>query len=440
MAVPASVTKFLRNANLAVRGLWLHKLRSFLSVLGIIIGTASIIALMAFGSGSMREALIAIKQQGATNVIARSTKPPDDSSTARRTFIAVYGLTTDDYEQFQTISAFTQLVPMRVFNQEARRGAIMHNARLVGTTAGYASVNRLEMAVGRFLNDEDEEQIRNVAVLGSNTAEVLFPFGEAEGKTIAMSGHNFQVIGILKSRIPTAGGGGSQAAEDFNNDIYIPLSTSRRRLGETVFIRTSGQRGGERVKLNQITMTVDADVDTKEGREKVKAAGKIVEDILAKNHFRKDYSVTVPLDRLEQAEETERNFRQLLGMIASISLLVGGIGIMNIMLATVTERTREIGIRRALGAKKKDIIMQFLVEAVVQTSIGGVLGILLGLTLALGLPPLSEWIRGVPLPSALSWEPVVLSFSASVIVGVLSGLYPAYRAARLDPIEALRHV
>jgi putative ABC transport system permease protein len=435
----AELNKIKRDTILAIRGLWLHKLRAFLSVLGIIIGIASVISLLSFGKGSMQEALDAIKRQGATNIIARSQKPPDDSATASRSFVATYGLTFRDFEKFETISAITRLVPMRVFPREIRRLERQHNGRVVATTTEYAEANKLEMAAGRFLIEEDGRLMRNVAVLGALTADRLFPYDNPLNQTIVLGGHDFQVIGIIKDRMPTGGSGGSQAAEDYNSDVYVPLTTSRRRFGDTIIIRSSGSRGGEKVELSQVTMTIDADVDSKEGRQTVKAAGDLIREMLENSHLKKDWAVTIPLDRLEQAEETEQNFKNLLVLIASISLLVGGIGIMNIMLASVTERTREIGIRRALGAKRRDIILQFLVEAVVQTTIGGLLGILVGIGISYGVPYAVQQLGMRRIPSALQWEPMLYSFFVAAAIGVLFGLYPAWRAARLDPIEALRH-
>jgi putative ABC transport system permease protein len=435
----ASITKLRRNTALAFRSLWLHKLRTFLSILGIIIGVASVISLLAFGKGSMKEALDAIKRQGATNIIARSQKPPDDSATASRSFVANYGLTNRDYEKFQTISVISRHVPMRVFPREISRLRWRHNGRLVATTPEYMDVNKLELSAGRFLLKEDEDLFRNVAVLGAATADKLFPFDDPLGQTIVLGSHDFLVVGIIKERMPTGGSGGSQAAEDFNNDVYIPLSTSRRRLGEIIYQRTTGSRAAERVELSQVTMTVDANVDNPEERKKVKAAGELIKEILERSHNKKDWAVTIPLDQLEQAEDTERNFERLLALIASISLLVGGIGIMNIMLATVTERTREIGIRRALGAKRRDIVFQFLIEAVVQTSIGGLLGIAGGIGIVYGVPAVAKWWDGSSIPAVLQIKPMIYSFFVAAGIGVVFGLYPAWRAAQLDPIEALRH-
>jgi putative ABC transport system permease protein len=422
-----------RSLVLALRSLWLHKLRAFLSVLGIIIGTGAVIALMAFGEGSMQDALDDIKRMGATNIIVRSVKPPDDSATTRRTRVAMYGITRGDYEKIATMQesgTVTRMVPMRVFPVEIRRLHKMHNGRAVGTTPEYADVNQLELAAGRFLVHEDGLRMRNVAVIGSAVADDLFPFQDPMGDTVRLGAYFYRIIGVLKSRMPTGGTGGSQAAEDYNHDVYIPLETCRARFGETIMIRQSGAFMREMVELSQVTLTV-SDID------KVRPTGDVVRDVLSR-HQKNDWAVTVPLDRLEEAERAKKRYQMLLVLIASISLLVGGIGIMNIMLATVTERTREIGIRRALGAKRRDITMQFLIEAVVQTSLGGLLGAVAGLSIVFLVPWLAS-LLSLSLPAKIHVPSIFLSLAVAVTVGVLFGWYPARRAALLDPIEALRH-
>jgi putative ABC transport system permease protein len=233
--------------------------------------------------------------------------------------------------------------------------------------------------------------------------------------------------------MPTGGSGGSQAAEEFNNDIYISIKSNVARFGEIISSRSSGARMNEKVQYSQVTMTV-TDID------KVRPVGDAIKQILAEEHAgKRDWVVTIPLDRLEEAERAKDRFTNLMAMIASISLLVGGIGIMNIMLATVTERTREIGIRRALGAKQKDIIVQFLVEAVVQTTVGGLCGVIAGLSMVYLVPIIWHWIMGAPLPAKVHVPSIFISLVFSILVGLGFGLYPAWRASRLDPIEALRH-
>jgi putative ABC transport system permease protein len=421
-----------RSLILALRSLWLHKLRAFLSVLGIIIGTWAVISLMAVGEGSMQDALEDIKRQGATNIIIRSVKPPDDSSSARKTMVANYGLTDQDYARFLTNPSVIRHVPLRVFSQEIRHLERMFNGRVVATTPAYAEVHQFGMAAGRFITEDDEHHMANVAVLGSAVAEYLYPFDNPIGQAVRLGQHFYEIVGVMDERMPTGGTGGSQAAEEFNNDVYIPMQTCKVRFGEKIFIRQSGARSGEQVQLSQVTLTVS---DT----NKVRSTGDIVRRLLADYHIKNDWAVTVPLDRLEEAERAKNRYQVLLAFIASISLLVGGIGIMNIMLATVTERTREIGIRRALGAKRRDIIVQFLIEAVVQTTLGGLIGMLLGFVSIYAIPPLFRLIAKSNVPTKLHIPSIFLSLAVAMGVGVLFGLYPAWRASRLDPIEALRH-
>ncbi|MSU76488.1 MAG: ABC transporter permease [Gemmataceae bacterium] len=423
--------KSRRSFVLAVRSLWLHKLRSALSVLGIVIGTGAVITLMAFGEGSMQDALEDIKRQGATNIIVQSVKPPDDASSQRRTMTLAYGLTHADYAKFKQLDTIVGSVPMRIFKQELRELHRMHNGRVVGTTSGYRNVNKIELVNGRFLNDSDDDDIKNVVVIGADVAEALFPFQSASGKTIQLNGHDFIIIGVLKERTPLSNAGG--ISEDYNSDVYVPINTCRARWGAAVYLRSSGSRSGEQVELHQITLTI-SDID------KVRDAGAVIKDNLERDHgYKKDWLVVIPLDRIEEAKRAKDRYMMLLIVIAAISLLVGGIGIMNIMLATVTERTREIGIRRALGAKRADITLQFLIEATVQTTVGGVIGALIGIGLVFIAPIGSELIFHKNLPAQLNAQPVIMAMSFAVIVGVTFGLYPAYRASRLDPIEALRH-
>ena len=296
LAALLSSDKGRRGLVLAVRSLWLHKLRSVLSVLGIIIGTMAVITLMAFGEGSMQDALDDIKRQGATNVMIRSVKPPDDSSTQRRTRVATYGLTFADYERFLTIGTVIRRVPMRIFPQEIRHLERMHNGRVVATTPGYQEVNEVQMAAGRFLIDDDDHYMVNVAVLGANTADQLFPFEDPVGQSVRLGHYYYKVVGVIHDRMPTAAvGGSSQSAEDFNNDVYIPLRTCKVRYGEKVYLRQTGSWSGEKVELSQVTLTI-ADMDS------VRPAGAVVRDLLQRYHIKNDYAVTVPLDRLEAAE------------------------------------------------------------------------------------------------------------------------------------------
>ncbi len=437
-----------RSLSVAVRNLWLHKMRSFLSVLGIIIGTTAVIVLMAFGEGSMRDALEDIMRQGATNIIVTSHKPQDDGNAQRRAWVAKYGLTDDDYRRFQTtIPTVVDTLPIRTFDSEIRPliGSRMYKGRVVATTPRYALLHKLDdkIASGRYLSPSDETPIpANVAVLGSEVASFLFPGEDPLDKSVfLLSGRMsraFRVVGVLKDRSPNTTGA---EIEKYNSDIYIPLVSSRQLLGEIVSQRASGVFMREHVLYSQITLTVSDQGETDDVRDRVRQTADMVRAQLEMYHdsTKKDWDIKVPLDRLEEAERARDRYRVLLAFIAGISLLVGGIGIMNIMLATVTERTREIGIRRALGAKRGDITLQFLVESVVQTALGGLVGVGLGFALIFAIPWIASYFFATHVPAAIHEQSVVMAFVVAVGVGVLFGWYPARRAACLDPIEALRH-
>jgi putative ABC transport system permease protein len=295
-------------------------------------------------------------------------------------------------------------------------------------TPGFLRQNNIRLAAGRGIDDADERHFDNVAILGAATAEKLFPTQDPIGRSVSIEDvdrpRSFTVIGVTEAKTLAAGSGGQV---DFNRVVFIPFATDRVRFGrELVRVRRGQGYDRERLDMSQVTVQVDR-VDN------VPRTAKVIQSLIDQFHPRKDVAVTVPLDLLQKAEQTQRLYTLILGAIAGISLVVGGIGIMNIMLATVTERTREIGIRRALGAKRRDIATQFLVETVVLSCGGGFIGIGLGVGLAYAL----SGLFGLPTIIQL-WSPLV-AFGVSVLVGLASGLYPARRAARLDPIEALRH-
>ena len=433
---------------LGLHSLFLHKLRAALAVLGILIGIFAVISLVALGEGVSYQAQQQIKDLGAKNVIVKSVKPPQQSSQGGRSGLFIeYGITRDDYTRIMSNLPFIEAAtPMRLFPREVRHHDKTVEARVVGCTTEYQGINRLTIGSGRFLMDSDNKPPQNVCVLAAETASTLFPLEDPLNKVVQINNDFYRVVGVTELRDPSAAIGGSLESQDYNFDVYIPLETLRIRIGDMVFTSRSGSREGEIVELSQITLTVP-------DLELVEPAAGVVKHLMGKYHEGKsDFGVVVPKELLEQAERLRLMFNGLLIIIAGISLLVGGIGIMNIMLATVTERTREIGIRRALGAKRRDIIQQFLVEAVVLTSIGGALGVFLGFLikpivfgsrwfmqafspeLADSLPPTI-----MNLEPRIAWWSIVASLVISIGVGVLFGLYPARRAAMMDPIEALRH-
>lgn len=432
---------------LGLKSLFLHKLRSSLTILGILIGVTAVIWLVAMGEGVSQQAQEQIKSLGATSIIVRSVKPTAISAPRSSGSIFItYGLLRSDFEKIRTgIPAIVQAVPMREIMRGVRHDNRLMDARMVGCTPEYPQLNQLEMSQGRFLTDHDLAKAENVCVLASGTAEVLFPFQNAIGRSVQIDNDFYVVVGVTKDRMPSAAIGGSLESQDYNRDVYVPLATFRARIGDQILTTRSGSREGEVVELSQITVKVRS-------IEEVDSTADMIREILDRAHPAKDYAITVPKELLRQAEIMRMLFTMLLILISGISLVVGGIGIMNIMLATVTERTREIGIRRALGARRVHILWQFLTETLVLTLTGGVLGVLLGLLcgpvvtliqyLAENLYPamyqtLPDSIKNLE-PQVAGWS-IGVSLLIAVLVGLFFGIYPARRAAYMDPIEALRH-
>ncbi len=422
--------RLLNTVRLGVKNLLLHKMRSALTMLGIIFGVASVIAMLAIGEGASYEAQQAIKELGSNNVIIRSVKPPeeDQASGGQQGLAVAYGLTYRDADRIRaTIPAIDEVFPMRIFRENVRFDTRQIQAQVTGTLPSHIDLLNVPIQRGRFLTEIDQHYQRNVAVLSEELAKRLFDFREPIGSEIRIASNYYRVVGVIADRRESSSDNiSTPSLSQSDHFVYIPLSVARSRFGELIVRISSGTREFERVELHQITVRFE-DVS------RVETASQQVQTLLASFHEKNDYELIVPLQLLEQAEQTKRIFNVVLGSIAALSLLVGGIGIMNIMLATVTERTREIGVRRALGAKKKDIVTQFLVETVVLSVGGGLIGLAVGLAIPVAVSMLTSMVTIITL-----WS-LALAFGISVLIGIIFGIYPASRAANMDPIEALRH-
>ena len=427
-----------RTVKLGIKSLWMHRLRSALTTLGIVFGVCSVIAMLAIGEGASQEAQELIARLGSRNLIVETVEPPeeraDTSDTGRR--MRNYGLTYKDAESIRnSLPDVEVVVPIREIDQEARYGSRKVAIKIVGTIPWYTAVSPVHVVHGRFLSSIDLHRQQSVCVVDEQLVSGLFGFDDPLGKDIRIKGDCYRVVGVAGT--PSAGGrqNGSTSAmaaatgsdSGATGSIYLPLSTAKSRFTEISFSFSGGSRSMEKVQLQKITVKVKS-------TDQVLPMRDILDTLLARLHKdKKDYRIVVPLELLYQARRTQRIFSIVLGSIAAISLLVGGIGIMNIMLATVSERTREIGIRRALGATKRDIIVQFLSETLMLTFIGGVLGVALGSLIPFLVTHFGQ------MPTVITGISLVLAFGVSGAVGIIFGMYPAYRAANMDPIESLRH-
>jgi len=410
--------RFEENFKLAFIAIEDHKFRSFLTMLGIIFGVASVIAMLSIGEGAKREAIAKYKDLGVNNIIIRDKEFTDkELEEVRAKFSS--GLSISD------ANAIRDIVPMieDVAPQAEKEVTVQYEdrtgkARIIGITPSFINILNYTPARGDFIKEDDYYRHLKVCVLGATIAGDLFPFEDPIGKNLKIEDQWFEITGVMNNKALFTETVGELASRDLNNDIYIPLTTFNKR-----FVRENQLES----EIKQITVKVD-------NSEKLPEISEIIRHLLNRHHFNnEDFSIIIPYELMKQEEKERRIYNVLLGSIAAISLLVGGIGIMNIMLASVLERTREVGIRRALGARKKDIMYQFLTEAVMISITGGLIGVVLGLTISISITFLSN------ITTSVAFYSIIIAFLFSVVVGITFGYLPAKNAASLEPVESIRY-
>ena len=403
---------------MGLASLLVHKLRSLLTMLGMIFGVGAVVAMLAITAGAQKEMMSFIDLLGVNNIIIEAKEAADRNELQARRMVSP-GMSFRDFraisENIQGLSAATprkRFKPLKMLPKGTGEMPI-----LIGVEPAFLEINSLKLVEGRFFTDDDNERSAPVCVLGEGSKINLLGFDTAVGRYIKINDVWLQVVGVLAPQA-TADADDAEVG-DRNNMIIAPLNTVMRRFEDN--------NSYLKDEIDGIYLKVNQGVDSIETSKFVKA-------ILGTTHKDAgDYNVIVPAGLLEQRKRTQFTFKVVMICIAGISLLVGGIGIMNIMLATVLERTREIGIRRAIGARQADIIRQFLMEAVLISILGGLIGIAFGFTLALAIAKATGWQTVVTATS------IIVAFGVSVGIGMLFGIYPAVQAAKLDPIEAIRY-
>jgi putative ABC transport system permease protein len=399
----------------ALQDLAAHKLRTALTMLGMIFGVGAVVAMLSIGAGAERQALDQIERMGLHNVLLRARQMKPEELTKIRKDSP--GVSWRDAEAIQEGVPGVELVMARVEIQTPKILAAhaKTDAKVYGVSHRLADIGHMATEEGRFLDAFDEKEHAQVCVIGPNVSRDLFGFGSAVGQDVKIDDVWFEVVGVLaRAAAAPASGKNIQSSA---KEIYVPVTTATRKFDRDLL----------ESPLDELTVQLD-------GKTSPIESAPMIRNLIDRIHGgANDFEVVVPEELLEQKRRTQRLFSIVMGAIAGISLLVGGIGIMNIMLATVFERTREIGVRRAVGARRREIRDQFLIEAFAISTIGGLTGVVMGIGLAKVVAAYASW------PTIVTLSSVLLSTGVSVAVGLISGVYPAYRAATMDPIEALRH-
>ena len=410
------MNKFQDNVLEALEQLWYHKLRTFLTLLGMIFGVGAVIAMISVGEGAEKEALQLIDSMGVRNLLVEEKTISDDRLAEVRKHSA--GLSLSD------ITASMETLPF-VLNYSAEKDIEVHTlfsrqgtseSKVLGVSQNFLSLSRLTVAQGRWFDAEDEKYFRQVVVLGSQTASQLFPKGDALGNKIKVNHLWLEVIGVLDTKFFSKDSFQGVKLGDSSDQILMPLQTALKRF-----------------KFKNLSSEIDRFKLELADKVKPEIAAQSLEHLLNRRHSQEDdFTIVIPAALLNQHKETQRIFNIIMSCVAGISLLVGGIGIMNIMLATVLERTKEIGLLRAIGATREDIRNQFIIESFTISALGGLLGIILGFMLAMVITAFAGW------PVSYSLSAIVISVVFCALVGLVFGLYPAIKASKLDPIVALQ--
>ncbi len=434
------------NFKISLEAMALNKLRATLTSLGIICGVASVITMLAIGKGAEQEILEKMKLLGTNNIIIdykeieknnkNSNNEENDSKKKKENNTYPFGLTLQDVKSIKkNIPNISNISPEIIHSTTAIHKQNKLDVNLIGVTNHYFNVNPFHINLGNKFLDNHFKYASQVCIIGNDIQTKLFAGANPIGTYIKCGNISFKVIGVLKKKIITENNIKELNLRNYNLDIYIPINTMLYRFKNrsSITISDLGQEYEENnseIKYNQLDKIIVEITDNKLINQTAKAINKM---LLRKHNYTQDFKITVPELLLEQEKNTKKIFNIVLGAIASISLIVGGIGIMNIMLASVLERTKEIGIRRAVGAKQKDILLQFLFEAISISISGGIIGILLGIALSY-IIEYSTDIKTIISPFS-----VLLSFLVSITVGLIFGITPARKASQQDPIELLRY-
>lgn len=428
-----------RNILIAIESIMANKLRAVLTTLGIIFGVAAVIAMLAIGNGAQQKILDQLKIVGANNVFINadfSAENIEADSKEQKTFSP--GLTIDDYKNIKSVLPnIKYTTPEVAFDCYANSATKRQKTKLIGINEDYFKLFSLELLSGSFFNETHNIYNKNVCVLGGKISKQLFPNSSPLGKTIRVKNLNLVIIGILKNLNGIGENLQDMGINNYNNEIYMPINTMLIRYRDRSNIKVKDpmeweDENAEKVKKNHNQLD-KITIQFNEASE-LKSGVLLIDKMLNRRHNKaEDYSLLIPEQLLKQQKETDDLFNLLLGAIASISLIVGGIGIMNIMLASVMERIKEIGLRMAIGATKKDIKAQFVFEALFISLSGGIIGILLGILLSYLIEVF------LLMPVKISNFSIFISFFISVLVGIVFGYLPAKKAAEQNPVTSLRY-